>query len=94
MVDCGKGQGKVKGRSRHGQDKFKTRSRYGPGKFMSRSRRGFSKVKACLKRGQGKINLRFGQSNNNHKHNCNLMGFDTININLVLSNEMVILLQP
>ena len=37
------------------------------------------------RQGQGKINVRLRQSNHNHNHNFNLMGFDTIEINLVLS---------
>ena len=30
------------------------------------------------------INVRLKQSNHNHNHNNNLMGFDTIEINLVV----------
>ena len=35
--------------------------------------------------GQGKINVRLRQSNHNHNHKYNLKGFDTIEINLVIS---------
>ena len=51
------------------------RSRRGSGKLKARSRRGQGKVK---RQGQGKI------KQNNHSHNYNTMGFDTIEINLVL----------
>ena len=53
---------------------------------MPRSRRGSSKVKAKSKverQGQVKINVRLRQSNHKNIHNYNLMGFDTIEINLV-----------
>ena len=55
------------------------RSRRGSGKLKARSRGGQGKVE---RQGQGKINVRLKQSNHNHKYN--LMGFDTIEINLVL----------
>jgi len=51
------------------------------------SRRGSGKVKSTSRRGQGKVerqrqgNVWLKQSN--HNHNYNLMGFDTIEINLV-----------
>ena len=48
---------------------------------MARSMRGSGKVE---RQGQGKINVRLKQSNHNNNHNYNLMGFDTIEVNLVL----------
>ena len=36
-----------------------------------------------MRQGQGKINETIKQSNHNHNQNYNLMGFDTIEINLV-----------
>ena len=45
--------------------------------FLKPSRRGQDKVE---QQGQAKINVRLNQSN--HNHNYNLMGFDTIEINL------------
>ena len=56
------------------------RSRRGSGKVKARSRGGQCKVE---RKGQGKINIRLKQSN--HNHNYNLLGFDTIDINLVVS---------
>ena len=48
----------------------------GQDKFIARSRIGLGKVQ---RQGQGNINV----SNHNHNHNSNLMGFDTIVIDLV-----------
>ena len=62
--------------SRQGQDKVKERFRQGKSKVNERSRKG-----------QGKINVRLKQSN--HNHNQNLIGFDTIEINLVLNLVMI-----
>ena len=47
----------------------------------ARCRRGQGKVE---REGQGKINVRLNQSNHNHNYNYSLMGFDKIEINLVL----------
>ena len=79
-------QGKVKR-----QEKMKTRSGQVHGQVEARSRRGLGKVKArsrsgqgkVERQGQGKINVRLKQSNHNNNPNYNLMGFDTIEINLV-----------
>ena len=43
--------------------------------------RGEDKVK---RQGQGRINVRLKKANHNYNHNNNLMGFDTIEINLAL----------
>ena len=51
----------------------------------ARSRRGQGKVE---REGQGKINVRLKQSN--HNHDNNLMGFDTIEINLVFNTYHII----
>ena len=61
-------QGKVKARSRQGQGKVKARLRQCQGKVE--------------RQGQGKINVRLRQNNNNQNHNYNLMGFDTVEINV------------
>ena len=37
------------------------------------------------RQGQGNINVRFKRRNHNHNPNYNLMSFDTIEINLVIS---------
>ena len=64
-------------------------SRQCQGKVKTRSRRGSSKVKKSQgkveRQGQGKINVRLRQSNQNN--NYNLMGFDTIEINLVKKKD-------
>ena len=44
---------------------------------------GSLKVRASSWERQGKINVRSKQSNHKHNHNYNLMGVDTIEINLV-----------
>ena len=75
-----KGHGKVKARSRQDQDKVRASSWQSQGKVKARSRRGQVKVEM---QSQGKINVRFKQSKCNPNHNYNLMGFDTIEINLV-----------
>ena len=38
---------------------------------------------------QGKINVRLKQNNHNHKRNYNLMGFDNIEINLVVIIRLI-----
>ena len=67
--------------------KVTARSRRGSGKLKARSRRGQGKVE---REGQGKINVRLKQSN--HNHDYNLMGFDTIEINLLVSFYYTIVL--
>ena len=47
------------------------------------SREGQGKAKARSRRGQGKDKVRSRQSKHNLNRNYNLMGFDTIEINLV-----------
>ena len=86
------GQGKANARSKQCQSKFEARSRQGQDKIKTRSGQVHGKVKERSKRGQGKleiqgqekINVRLKQSNCNSNHNYNLMGFDTIEISLVL----------
>ena len=67
-------------------------SRQGTGK--GKGKEGQVKVKAMSRQGQGKIKTRSGQvhgqvterlKQSNHNHNFNLMGFDTNEINLVLT---------
>ena len=60
--------------------KVKPMSRRNLGKEIARSGRGQGKVERQC---QGKINALLKQNNWNHNHNDNLMGFDTIEINLV-----------
>ena len=69
-------KGKVKKRSRLGKGKVKDIFRPGKRKVKERSRQG-------REARQGNINIRLKQSNHKHNHNYNLMGFDTIEINLV-----------
>ena len=73
-------QGRVKTRLRQSQDKVRTSSCQGQGEVLARSKRGQGKVE---RQGRGKINVWLKQSNHNHNHNYNLMGFGTIEINLV-----------
>ena len=73
-------------RSGQGQGKYMAMSRRGPGKVKTRSRRGQGKVQ---RQGQGKINVRLKQSNHNNNHYYNLMGFDTIEINLVENKNIL-----
>ena len=58
-------------------------SREGQGKVKARSRQGQGKAKARPRRGQGKVKVRSKLPKNNLNRNYNLMGFDTIEINLV-----------
>ena len=60
---------------------FESEKNVWSGKVKSRSRRGQDKVERQF---QCKINLKLRQSNHNHNHNYDLMGFDTIEINLVM----------
>ena len=55
----------------------------GLAKVMERSRQGQGKVKARSRRGQSKVKVRSRQCKYNLNCNYNLMGFDTIEINLV-----------
>ena len=70
----------VKAMVRQCQGNVKVMSRKGQGKLMARSRRGQGKGE---RQGQGKIYVRLKQSCHNHGHNYNLMGFDTIEIDLL-----------
>ena len=63
---------KVKVRSKQGQDNIKRRSRQGQGSAKARSMRV-----------QGKVKVRSKQRKHNLNSNNNLMGFDTIESNLV-----------
>ena len=58
-------------------------SREGQGKVKARSRQGQGKAKARPRRGQGKVKVRSKLPKLNLNLNYNLMGFDTIEINLV-----------
>ena len=66
--------------SKQRQSRIKTWSGQVYGKVKARSRRGKVNVES---QGLGKINERLKQRNHNNNHNYNLMGFDTIEINLV-----------
>ena len=90
----GKGQSKVKERSRKGQSKvkvtsrqceikIKVRSKQGQDNIKRRSRQGQGNAKARSMRVQGKVKVRSKQRKHNLNSNNNLMGFDTIEINLV-----------
>ena len=74
-------QGEVKARLSQGQDKVWLSSRRGLGKVKKRPRRGQGNIE---RQGQGKINVRLKQRNHYHNHNYNSMGFDVVEINLVL----------
>ena len=67
---------KIRVRSKQGQDNIKRRSRQGQGNAKARSMRV-----------QGKVKVRSKQRKHNLNSNNNLMGFDTIEINLV-SNKI------
>ena len=58
-------------------------SREDQGKVKARSRQGQGKAKARSMRVQGKVKVRSRQRKHNLNSNNNLMGFDTIEINLV-----------
>ena len=58
-------------------------SREDQGKVKVRSRQGQGKAKARSMRVQGKVKVRSRQRKHNLNSNNNLMGFDTIEINLV-----------
>ena len=60
-------------------------SREDQGKVKVRSRQGQGKAKARSMRVQGKVKVRSRQCKHNLNSINNLMGFDTIEINLVLS---------
>ena len=74
-------EGKANVRSRQGQGKVKVKLRQDQGKVNSALRQG--KANAMSRQGKGKINVRLKQSNHNNNHNYNVMGYDTIEINLV-----------
>ena len=50
------------------------------------SREGQGKAKARSRRSQGKVKVKSRQYSHNLNHKYNLMGFDTIEINLVETN--------
>ena len=86
------GNGKAMSRQRRQvQEKFKTRSGQVDGKVKERFRQGKSKVQKIQgkveRQGQGKINVRLNHTNHNHNHSYNLMGFDTIEINLSFDSK-------
>ena len=56
----------------------------GQGNVNRGSRQGQGKAKARSRRGQGKVKVRSKQHKQKLKSNYNLMGFDTIEINLVI----------
>ena len=58
-------------------------SRKGQGKIKVRSRQDQGKAKARSRRGQGKVKVRSKLPKNNLKRSYNLIGSDTIEINLV-----------
>ena len=58
-------------------------SREDQGKVKVRSRQGQGKAKARSMRVQGKVKVRSRQRKHNLNSNNNLMGFDTIEFNLV-----------
>ena len=64
-----------------GKIKVKVRSKQTKGNVKKRLRPGQGKAKARLRRGQGKVEVR---SRHHLNRNYNLMGLDTIEINLVL----------
>ena len=75
------GQIKVKtSRSEQVHGKVKAMSRRGLGKVKTRSRIGQEKIS---RQGHGKINARLNKKKHNHNHNVNLIGFDTVEMNLV-----------
>jgi len=80
-----KGQGKVKAGWRQGQGKVKARSRQG--KVKARLRKDQCKVKAKSRQGQSQVKERerLRQHKQSLNHNYNIMGFDTIEINLVIT---------
>ena len=62
-------------------------SRQGQGKVKERSRQYKERVKARPKQGKGEVKAKSRQRKHNLNRNYNLMGFDTIEINLVLPNS-------
>ena len=70
--------------SRQGKIMVKVRSKQGQGNVKRRLRPGQGKAKARSRRGQGKVKVKSRQHNHNLNRNYNLMGFDTIEINLVI----------
>ena len=73
----------MKGGSRQGQSKIKARSKQGQGNVNAMSRENQGKAKVRPMRVQGKVKVRSRQCKHNLNSNNNLMGFDTIEINLV-----------
>ena len=63
--------------------KVEVRSKQGHGIVKRWSRHGQVKAKERSRRGQGKVKVKSRQHNHNLNRNYNLMGFDTIEINLV-----------
>ena len=75
----------VKARSRESQgkeSKDKGTSRQDQGTVKVRSWQGQCNVKGKLSQGQGKVEVRSRQQKHRLNRNYNLMGFDTIEINL------------
>ena len=69
--------------SRQGKIKVKVRSKQAKGNVKRRLRPGQGKAKARSMRVQGKVKVRSRQCKHNLNSINNLMGFDTIEINLV-----------
>ena len=59
-------------------------SRKGQGKVKARPKQGQGEAEARSRIGQGKVKVRSRQCKHNIECDYNLMGFDTIEINLVL----------
>ena len=78
-----KSQGKVKVTPRQGKIKVNVRSKQGQGNVNRGPRQGQGKAKARSRRGQGKVRVRSKLPKHNLNRNYNLMGFDTIDFNLV-----------
>ena len=60
------------------------RSKQGQGIVKRGSKQGQGKAKVRSRRGQGKVKVKSSQYSHNLNRNYNLMGFDTIEINLVV----------
>ena len=59
--------------------------REGQGKVKARSKKSQAKDKVSSRQGQGKVKVRLRQCKHNLDLNYNLIGFDTIEINLVVN---------
>ena len=67
-----------------GEIKVKVRSMQGQGIVKRWARQGQLKAKERSRRGQGKVKVKSRQHNHILNRKYNLMGFDTIEINLVI----------